>query len=162
MDAYLLRIGFFKSSAEANLHIEIVKNEPVIRLLYVDDLFITGVEHKILECKIMLEEKFEMKYLGLMHYYLDLEVSKNPGEIYLGQGKYIIKMLQKFGMMYSKHMNTPMITIIKKLRSSDSSLINPTRYCNLVGSLMYLVNTKLDIFFTTNVLSQFQLEPHHE
>ena len=44
MDAYLLRIGFVKSSADPNLYIKVVDNEPTIILLYVDDLFITGVE----------------------------------------------------------------------------------------------------------------------
>ena len=46
----------------------------------------------------MLETEFEMKDLELIHYYLGLEVWKKPGEIYLGQGKYIIKLLQKFGI----------------------------------------------------------------
>lgn len=52
----------------------IVKNELVIILLCVDDFFITSVEHRILECKKMVAENFELKYLGLMHYYLGLEV----------------------------------------------------------------------------------------
>lgn len=95
MDAYLLRIGFVKSFVDANLYIEILKNEPVIILLYQDDLFITGVERRILECKKMLAEKFEMKDHGLMHYYLGLEVWQKPVEIYLGQGKYIIKNVTK-------------------------------------------------------------------
>jgi len=43
MDAYLLRIGFEKSSSNPNLYIKVVNNEPIIILLYVDDLFITGV-----------------------------------------------------------------------------------------------------------------------
>jgi len=72
MDAYLLRIGFVKSSADPNLYIIVVNNEPVIVLLYVDDLFITGVERRIQECKKMLATEFEMKDLGLMHYYLGL------------------------------------------------------------------------------------------
>lgn len=58
-----------------------------------DYLLIIGVEHKIQECKRMLAAKFEMKYLGLMHYYLGLEVWNKPGEIYLGQGKYFMKIL---------------------------------------------------------------------
>lgn len=74
MDAYLLRIGFVKSYVDANLYIMIVKNEPIIILIYVDDLFITCVEHRILECKKMLAAEFEMKDLGVMHYYLGLEV----------------------------------------------------------------------------------------
>ena len=49
-------------------------NESVIILLYVDDLFITSVERRIQECKKMLVAEFEMKDLGLMHYYLGVEV----------------------------------------------------------------------------------------
>lgn len=58
-----------------------------------DDLFITGVKRRIQECKKMLTAEFEMKDLGLVHYYLGLEVCKNPREIYLGQGNYIINLL---------------------------------------------------------------------
>ena len=86
-----------------------------------------------------------MKDLRLMHYYLGLDVWKKPDEIYLGQGKYIIKTLQKFGMIDSKPMTIPMITNLKKLRSSDSSLVDPTSYHKLMGSLMYLVITRLVI-----------------
>ena len=43
-DAYLLRIGFVKSSVNPNLYIKFVDNKPVIILLYVDDLFIIGIE----------------------------------------------------------------------------------------------------------------------
>ena len=68
MEAYLLRIGFVKSFVNANLYIKIVKNEPFIILLYVDDLFFLGVELKILECKKILSTEFEMKYLRPMHY----------------------------------------------------------------------------------------------
>ena len=68
MDSYLLRFVYVKSSTDANLYIKRVKNELFIILLYVDDLFITSVECKILKCKKMLAIKFEMKELGLMHY----------------------------------------------------------------------------------------------
>jgi len=71
-------------------------------------------------------------------------------------------LLHKFGMMDSKPMITPMITNLKKLRRSYSSLMDPSSYRQLVGSLMYLVNTRLDICFDVNILSQFQLEPHYD
>eukprot|EP00253_Pinus_taeda_P012828 PITA_12828 len=128
--------------------------------VYIEQL--EGVERKIQECKKMLATGFEMKDLELMRYYLGLEVCQRPEEIYLGQSKYIIKILQKFNMMDSKPMTTPMITNLKKLRSSNSNVVNPTSYHKLVGSLMYLVNTRPDICFPINVLSQFQLEPHQD
>jgi hypothetical protein len=40
-----------------------------------------------------------MKDLGLMHYFLGLEVWKRQGEIFLAQGKYIVDVLKRFGMM---------------------------------------------------------------
>ena len=39
---------------------------------YVDDLFLTGNEKQIVECKKNIAEEFEMKDLGLMHYFIGL------------------------------------------------------------------------------------------
>jgi hypothetical protein len=52
-------------------------------------------------------------------------------------------------------MDTPMTTDIRKVRDSDSDPVDPSRYRQLIGSLMYLVNTQPDIFFAVNTLSQF-------
>jgi len=67
-------LGFTKSKAYSNLYFKIMDNEPVILLLYVNDLFLTGEENLIVECKQRLAVEFEMKDLGLMHYFLGLEV----------------------------------------------------------------------------------------
>jgi hypothetical protein len=162
MDSYLTRLGFSKSHADPNLYYKVTKNAPVILLLYVDDLFITGEESLIIQCKKELASKFDMKYLGLMHYYLGLEVWQKCGEVFLGQGKYTIKILRKFGMMDCKSMDTPMNTDIGKVKDPDSDLVDPSLYQQLIGSLMYLVNTRPDICFVVNTLSQFQVEPRHE
>ena len=74
MDSFLTRLGFTKSIADSNLYFKIMNDEPVILLLYVDDLFLTGEENLITECKKRLALEFEMKDLGLMHYFLGLEV----------------------------------------------------------------------------------------
>jgi hypothetical protein len=99
IDNYLMSLGFSKSHADPNLYYKIVNNAHVILLLYVDDLFLTGEESLIIQCKKELASEFDMKDLGLMHYYLGLEVWQKRGEVFLGQGKYAIKILQKFGMM---------------------------------------------------------------
>jgi hypothetical protein len=67
IDSFLMSLGFTKSEAYSNLYFKIMENEPVILLLYVDDLFLTGEENLITECKQRLAAKFEMKELGLMH-----------------------------------------------------------------------------------------------
>jgi hypothetical protein len=74
-------------------------NEPVILLLYVDDLFLIEEEKLIVECKRRFASKFEMKDLGLMHYFLGLEVWQSPERIFLNQGKYTVEILKRFDML---------------------------------------------------------------
>jgi hypothetical protein len=61
IDSFLTSLGFTKSKADSNLYFKIMDNEPVILLLYVDDLFLTGEEKLIAECKQRLAAEFEMK-----------------------------------------------------------------------------------------------------
>ena len=74
INSYLQRLGFTKSEADSNLYFKVVGNLPLILVLYIDDLFLTSDEHQIAQCKRALNSKFEMKDLGLMHYFLGLEV----------------------------------------------------------------------------------------
>jgi hypothetical protein len=103
-----------------------------------------------------------MKDLGLMHYYLGLDVWEKFGEVFLGQEKYEINILQKFGMMDYMSMDNPMDADIRKLNFPDFDPVDPSLYQQLIGSLMYLVNTRLDICFAVNTLSPFQVEPRQE
>jgi hypothetical protein len=74
IDAYLQQLGFEKSEADPNLYFIVVGEDPLILLLYVDDIFITGVERLINSCKESLASEFEMTDIRLMHYLLGLEV----------------------------------------------------------------------------------------
>ena len=64
--------------------------------MYVDELFLTVEENLITECKKKLASGFDMKYLGLMHYFLGLEVWQSPERIFLNQRKYAVEILKRF------------------------------------------------------------------
>jgi hypothetical protein len=65
-----------------------------------------------------------------------------------------VEILKKFGMIELKSMPTPMVMDLKKMNdvSTDSGEIDPHLYRQLIGSLMYLVNTRPDIFYALNYL----------
>ena len=83
IDSFVKSMGFSKIKANPNLYFKVIEDEPVIRLIYVDDLFLTGNKKQIVECKKNLTKEFEMKDLGLMHYFLGLVVWKNSEGIFL-------------------------------------------------------------------------------
>ena len=58
IDSFLTSMGFAKSKADPNLYYKVVEDEPIILLLYVDDLFLTGNEKQIVECKKKFAEEF--------------------------------------------------------------------------------------------------------
>ena len=87
IDGLLKILGFTKSKYDHNIFLKVMDDEPIMLLLYVDDLFLTGNEKQITESKKNVAEEFEMKDLGLMHYFLRLEVWKSSEGIFLNQGK---------------------------------------------------------------------------
>ena len=133
--------------------------DSIILVMYVDDLFITGEERLIGRCKVGLATKFKMKDISLMHYFLGMEVWQEDGRVFLEQGKYAHDILQRFQMLDCRPMATPRTTNFWKLLASESELVDATLYRQLIGSLMYLVNTRPDLSFAVNTLSQFMVEP---
>jgi hypothetical protein len=93
-----------------------------------------------------------MKDLGLMHYFLVLEVWQRKDEIFLSQGKYTMEILKKVDMIECKSMPTPMVMDLTKMSDTDSVEVDPHLYRQLIGSLMYLVNTRPYIFYAVIVL----------
>jgi hypothetical protein len=83
----------------------------------------------------------------------------------MSQGKYTVEILKKFDMTECTSIPTSMVMDLKKMNdvSIDSGEIDPHLYRQLIGSLMYLANTRPDICYAVNVLSQFmnQLRQTH-
>ena len=72
IDDYFQKIGFVKSDVDPNIYSLRVGDEPLILVLYIDDLFLTGSSRLIKDYKENLAAEFDMKDLGLMHYFLGL------------------------------------------------------------------------------------------
>jgi hypothetical protein len=90
-----------------------------------------------------------------MHYLLGLEVWQSIEKIFLNQGKHAIKT-KRVDMLKCKSMYTPMETKLKLLVDTLSELVDDILYRQIIGSVMYLTNTRLDICFA---LSQCLVEP---
>ena len=128
IESFLSSLGFTKSKADSNLYYNVEDGNPVMLLLYVDDLFVTGIDGLIADTKRKLVAEFEMKDLGMMHYFLGMEVWQSTDGIFLGQWKYAVEILKRFGMMDCKAMSTPMASNLKLLSDASSELVDATMY----------------------------------
>ena len=69
-----MKLGYSKNKSNPNLYFKIDKDDMLMLVLYVDDMLITGEDHLISKCKQELTVEFDMKDLGILHYFLGLEV----------------------------------------------------------------------------------------
>eukprot|EP00253_Pinus_taeda_P025417 PITA_25417 len=83
-----------------------VEGNPLIIVLYVNELILTGDDHLIKFCKEDLAREFEMRDMGLMHYFLSMEVWQKDGEVFVSQGKYANEIPSRFHMEKCKPMQT--------------------------------------------------------
>ena len=104
----------------------------MILLLYVDDLFLTCDEELTIYARRILATEFEMKYLSMMHYFLGMEVWQSADGIFLGQGKYAVEILKRFGMMDCKALATPMASNLKLLSDASSESVDATLYHQMI------------------------------
>ena len=131
--------------------------------VYVDDLVITGAScDDIKRFKKQMGDAFKMSDLGLLHYYLGIEVKQGPSGISLSQGAYAAKILEKTGMAGCNPRQVPMETRLKLSKLSTEPLVDATEYRSIVGSLRYLVNTRPDLAFSVGYVSRFLEEPHED
>ena len=70
-----------------------------------------------------------------------------------------MEILKRFRMVDCKPMSIALVSNWRKIDASGSDKFYPTLYRQLIGSLMYLVNTQPDISFAINSLSQFMVDP---
>lgn len=133
----------------------------MILVLYVDDLIITGSTASIISrVKSALHDRFAMNDLGLLHYFLRIEISQSPYGITLLQPKYALDLLACFHMADCKPAPTPFLLGVKLEAQFSSPLVDATLYRQLVGSLIYLTHTCHDISFAVGMVSSFMQEPH--
>jgi hypothetical protein len=149
IDNYFNESGFKRSKSEPTLYVKHQGDvDLLIVALYVDDLILTESNVKMIEeFKKDMVNKYEMSDMGLLHYFLGIEVYQDKEEVFISQRMYAEKILRKFRMVGCKPMATP-LAVNEKLNMEDGGKkVDATLYRSLVGNLLYLIVTKPNVMF---------------
>ena len=158
----LLHIGFCASTADGNLFILRHDSCIVFLLLHVDDIIITGNKSNFVTSIIkLLGMDFDLKDLGLLHYFLGLQIDYTSSGLFVHQTKYATDLIQKFGMTDCKPCKTPSSPNSHLLPNDNPLLSDPTSYRSLVGALQYLTFTRPDLSLAVQQACQHISSPTH-
>ncbi|GJW60347.1 zinc finger, CCHC-type containing protein [Tanacetum coccineum] len=163
LDNTLKSLDFKKCALEQAIYTKTSKDSTLLIGVYVDDLIITGTPKKEIDkFKAQMEEKFEMSDLGLLAYYLGIEVTQTEGDISIRQSAYAIKILKEAGMIDCNETLIPMDPGTRLTKITEGTMVNSTEYRSLIGCLRYLLHTRPDLSYSVGLLSRFMQEPMQE
>nr|GEW63484.1 ribonuclease H-like domain, reverse transcriptase, RNA-dependent DNA polymerase [Tanacetum cinerariifolium] len=103
-----------------------------------------------------------MSNLGLLAYYLGIEVTQTNGDISIKQSAYANKILKEAGMIDCNETLIPMDPRTRLTKVTEGTMVNSIKYQSLIGCLRYLLHTRPGLSYYVGLLSHFMQEPREQ
>nr|GFA83552.1 putative ribonuclease H-like domain-containing protein [Tanacetum cinerariifolium] len=107
----------------------------------------------------LMKSRFEMSMMGEMTFFLGLQVNQSPCGIFINQSKYVLEILNKYGMESCDHVGTLMEIKDKLDLDQNGTPVDATKYRSMIGALMYLTSSRPDIVHATYLCARYQAKP---
>ena len=162
---FLSSMNFEQLLVDPCVYVRAEGNLRVIIIIWVDDIIIAASNEDLLSnVKISLNNKFKMRDLGKLHWFLGFEFKFDQSSVSMNQSKYLEKVLEKFQMSNCNPKSVPCdLSFLKSNSFESKELADAKLYREIVGSLIYVMTgTRPDLCFAVTKLSQHMSEPTKE
>ncbi|GJW68471.1 putative ribonuclease H-like domain-containing protein [Tanacetum coccineum] len=109
------------------------------------------IQHKSMELctrfEKLMKDKFQMSSMGELTFFLGLQVQQKKDGIFISQDKYVAEILKKFNYIDVKFASTPVDLEKPLVKDRDADDVDVYLYRSMIGSLMYLTTSRLDIIY---------------
>ncbi len=156
LDVFLKNIEFVRNDADFCVYVTQVGDVKFFIIVYVDDfILMCNNKDKLLQVKEEFSRKFEVKDLGNLHFFLDMEMERDRAQrlLYINQIGYLKEIFKRFCMEDCKAIRVPLDpkTKLKKNVNKDEEMVK-VPYQQTVGSLMYaMLCTRPDLAYPISV-----------
>lgn len=161
IESWFIDEGFERCANEQTLFTRRNKEGKLLIVsIYVDDLIYTGDdEDDLMKFKASMMNAFEMTDLGMMKFFLGIEISQDPEGIFVCQKAYAQEIMNCFGMEECNPVNNPIVPGQKHDKDENDLRIYESYFKQIVGSLIYLTTTCPDLMYSVSLISRFMANP---
>jgi hypothetical protein len=160
---FLITNGFKVEKSDPILFTKTIAKDLFVCQIYFDDIIFGSTNKSTCEefSRIMIR-KFEMSMMGELKYFLGFQVKQLLDDTFISQTKYIQDILNKFGMKDSKPIKTPIGTNGHLDLDMGGKSVDQKVYRLLIGCLLYLCASRLDIMLSVCMCARFQADPKED
>nr|GEZ88344.1 hypothetical protein [Tanacetum cinerariifolium] len=160
LSSFLISQDFSKGSVDPTLFIRRNENDLLLVQIYVDYIIFAASTLELCDLFANLMcSKFKMSIMGKILFFLGLQISQNPRGIFINQSKYALESLKKYGFESCDPVDTPMVVKSKLDEDKEGKAIDPSHYCGMIGTLLYLIASRPDLQFAICMCARYQARP---
>nr|GEU49643.1 retrovirus-related Pol polyprotein from transposon TNT 1-94 [Tanacetum cinerariifolium] len=160
LSKFLLQNHFFKGIIDPTLFIRRFDDNILVVEVYVDYIVFGSTNPRYAQLFSDLRKtRFKMLMMGEMTFFLSLKVNQSPCGIFINQSNYVLEILKKYGMETCDFVGTLMEIKDKLDLDQNGTLVDATKYRNMIGALMYLMSSIPDIVHATYLCAWYQAKP---
>jgi hypothetical protein len=128
--------------------------------IYVDNIIFGGSSHTLVSrFQEMMESEFQMSMMGELTFFFGIQVKQMKQGTFVHEAKYMKDRMKKFNTAELKSVSTPMSSAASLGPDEDGEAVDQREYKSMIGSLLYLTATWLDIQFAVELCACFQSSP---
>ena len=128
--------------------------------VYIDDIIFRSTKNELAHSfSKLMQAEFEMSMIGELTHFLGLQIRQQDSSIFLSQSKYAKNLVKKFGLKFSSSVRTPMSPNLKLTFDLLGKSVDSSLYRSMIGSLLYLIASRLKISYSVGVCARYQVNP---
>ncbi|GJY08414.1 retrovirus-related pol polyprotein from transposon TNT 1-94, partial [Tanacetum coccineum] len=151
---------FSKCAVDPTLFTQHAGNDLLLVQFYVDDIIFASTNTAMCnEFANQMTTKFKMSMMGHMSFFLGLQISHSPSDMFINQSKYASEIVKKYGLLTTDFVDTPLVEKSKLDKDLQGKQIDATLYRGMIGSLMYLTSSRPDLIYAFCLCARYQAKP---
>ncbi|GJT09382.1 uncharacterized mitochondrial protein-like protein [Tanacetum coccineum] len=157
---FLVSQQFIKDAVDPTLFTRKEGEHIILVQIYVNDIIFASINPSFCDkFADQMSKHFKISMMGKMSFFLGLQIFQSPTGIFINQSKYTLEMLKKYSLDHYDPVDIPMVERLKLDEDPNGTLVDPTRYRDMVGSLMYLTASRPDLVFAVCMCIGYQAKP---